>query len=551
MPRKPKKEAMMEVTVRCPAETIVSGKTCSWRYSCVSQNLTEEQHQSALGTAGARNCADTGQLGNYWYTSMSSYRIALAFNTGSLYIPALGTPISAKLRFGIRVAKWVNGLIQWNPLSTVHCCLPQTDFICPTGTTDPNFALNRVYLRGQELWSAVFPVCTGNEPDYFYTVDVDPSQIGADRTIVGWWTEPFEYRKCSAFYVLHSPSQAWIDVTYMVPDLIVRTGLATDLFPDRASLRGELQAAGAGFPVDAWFQYGVVSGVYGNSSAKVSLSSLETFVALLTGLTPNRTYFYRAVADDHYQPVVYGGEESFATPPVVNALEVETLAASSITPSSAQLNGRIISTGAGPPVNCFFRWGTNPSDLVNTTPPTIATGVEPFSANLVGLTVGATYYFQAVAENASQSADGTILAVAIPAQKDLVVDTDPASLVGSSSARLHGRLVLEGAGFPVNVWFEYGVSSGLPTRTTPAVVKSSLGAFEASIGGLYPGTPYYFHAVADDGASPIAYGQEMSFTTLSGGEPADGDGSSVLWWLLGLCTVGIALVYRQRKKKER
>lgn len=89
-----------------------------------------------------------------------------------------------------------------------------------------------------------------------------------------------------------------------------------------------------------------------------------------------------------------------------NAPSVTTLPATSVTTSSATLNGSINPNGL--PTTCFFEWGPT-SYTNNTTPPASAgfgTSVVPVSAGITGLSSGHTYHYRLKGSNADGIAYG-------------------------------------------------------------------------------------------------------------------------------------------------
>jgi alpha-tubulin suppressor-like RCC1 family protein len=104
-------------------------------------------------------------------------------------------------------------------------------------------------------------------------------------------------------------------------------------------------------------------------------------------------------------------------------LTVTTVAASSVTSTSAALNG---SMTAGPnAATVWFEWGTSPtlSNPNTTAPQAIAAGtaVVPFSTSASGLTANTTYYFRAVASNSGGTASGDTLTFTTPGPVTLTV----------------------------------------------------------------------------------------------------------------------------------
>ena len=91
------------------------------------------------------------------------------------------------------------------------------------------------------------------------------------------------------------------------------------------------------------------------------------------------------------------------------------------------------------------------------------------------------------------------------------VATNPASNVGSNGGTLNGNLSSLGTSTSVAVSFDYGLTTGYGTSTTP-VSLTSPGSFVAALSGLTPGTGYHFRAKAVAGTVTV-YGADQTFTT--------------------------------------
>ena len=100
----------------------------------------------------------------------------------------------------------------------------------------------------------------------------------------------------------------------------------------------------------------------------------------------------------------------------------------------------------------------------------------------------------------------------------ILVETDPATGILAHGATLNGDLTSIGSLVPIDVYFEYGVTSGLYPYTTAIQVMTAIGEFHEHISLLQNNTVYYFRAVASDGTSTV-YGVERSFTTVSPTSP--------------------------------
>jgi len=100
----------------------------------------------------------------------------------------------------------------------------------------------------------------------------------------------------------------------------------------------------------------------------------------------------------------------------------------------------------------------------------------------------------------------------------ILVETDPATNILAHGATLNGDLTAIGVSTLVDVYFEYGVTTGVYPYTTPIQVMTAIGIFHDDVTHLQNNTTYYFRAVADDGTT-IVYGIEREFTTISPTSP--------------------------------
>ncbi len=169
-------------------------------------------------------------------------------------------------------------------------------------------------------------------------------------------------------------------------------------------------AVANGLNTYAWFELGLASDLTGgDNTVQVyvghdNVAQSVSYAATL--LTPGTTYYYRLVASNA-AGTVYGDIASF-TPGAAPA--VSTLTASSISATAATINGNANPHGLD--TQAWFEWGTN-SDLAgssSTTPASVGSGtaVQTFSFPLTGLS-GGTYYFRAVASNATGTTRGGIV----------------------------------------------------------------------------------------------------------------------------------------------
>ena len=148
------------------------------------------------------------------------------------------------------------------------------------------------------------------------------------------------------------------------------------------------------------FQWGT-STAYGNeipgNPSLVSGTTTQTVTADLTGLTMNTTYHYRVVATSS-AGTSNGSDKTFITSTILPI--VTTNSATSVTTSSATLNGTVNPNGLSTTVK--FRWGTNTNygNEITGIPSSISgTTTQAVMGNLTGLLANTTYHFLVVATN--------------------------------------------------------------------------------------------------------------------------------------------------------
>jgi hypothetical protein len=183
--------------------------------------------------------------------------------------------------------------------------------------------------------------------------------------------------------------------------LSVTTNDATVVTSSGATLNGYLNDLGPNSSVQVYFQYGTTPSM-GSSTTPVSRTSTGAFTASLSGLISNTPYYFRAIAVG--ATTAYGSNKNFST--LAGSLAVTTNAATSISPSGAQLNGTLTSLGGASSINVYFQYGLT-SSYTNST--SMITMTAPGSYNFVisGLSASTTYHFRAVASGGSATGSDT------------------------------------------------------------------------------------------------------------------------------------------------
>ena len=206
-----------------------------------------------------------------------------------------------------------------------------------------------------------------------------------------------------------------------------------------------------------------------------------------------------------------GGETSGSgSTPVVT-----TLAATSITPTSAILNGSVIPNGLQ--TQSWFEYGTDSAlrTYTSSTKQDAGSGLTSQAANMTwnGLVAGTTYYFRFCAENSKGFSKGQIVSFTTSSPgSPPTVATLSATSVGATGATLNGNVTANG--LATNAWFEYGTDPNLASSTSTSSQSVGSGttsqSVNAALTGLTTGTTYYYRVAASN-SSGTTRGSIASF----------------------------------------
>jgi len=294
----------------------------------------------------------------------------------------------------------------------------------------------------------------------------------------------------------------------------VSTNSATSISQTSATLNGSVNPNGAS--TNAWFEYGTTYSL-GSQTSSQSVGSGTSNTSTnysVSGLSNNTTYYFRAVAQNNYG-TAYGSILSFTTTGNVgSAPSVSTNSATSISQTSATLNGSVNPNGAS--TNAWFEYGTTYSLGSQTSSQSVGSGTSNTSTNysVSGLSNNTTYYFRAVAQNNYGTAYGSILSFTTTGNSggcSPIVTSNSASFITENSTSLLGYI--NPNGYTTEAWFEYGTNSSLGTRTSYQTFYSySSQDLIRYVSSLTPNTTYYYRAAAQNSCGTV-YGSTLSFTT--------------------------------------
>lgn len=202
------------------------------------------------------------------------------------------------------------------------------------------------------------------------------------------------------------------------------------------------------------------------------------------------------------------------------AAVVTDLPASDVQPTTATLNGDVLTNGGfAPTITIYYGPGDGGTNAVNWAN-SVRVGVEngAFSNSVTGLSPSTKYYYRAEAVNlAGTSWAGTSSSFTTSTASRPQVVNAAATSIGGTFATLNGNVVSTG-GAPTTVTLYYGPADG---GTTAGAWANSLsfaaaaGPFQLTVGSLVTNTAYYFTAWASNLAGAAWASPSLSFRTLA------------------------------------
>ncbi len=204
---------------------------------------------------------------------------------------------------------------------------------------------------------------------------------------------------------------------------------------------------------------------------------------------------------------------------------VNTVEASNISMTSAQLNGNVLFAGYDENYERGFQWGSDRNNLTNLLPESTSASTEGlYNEILTDLIANTTYYYRAYVVNEFDTTFGVVRSFTTSGTPIMVVTTGNADNIMMESATLRGRVISMGENETVTVGFKYGTGEDALTTEAGTTTLSAAGNFEHNLTGLSDSTTYYY-CVFETNSTDTVYGDTLNFTTL--GEPAPVEPMSV------------------------
>lgn len=242
-----------------------------------------------------------------------------------------------------------------------------------------------------------------------------------------------------------------------------------------------------------------------------AMNGQASFSANVSGLSSNETYYVRAYARNTIG-VAYGNDVTFTTGSVLT--EVVTSAATSISATTATLNGSIVVAGSPEYTEKGFCYSTSSNPTTSNNKVIVSgTGSGPYQKNITNLAYQTLYYVKAYAIQNGQTIYGNEVSFST-SWTDAQVQTSAVTNITSTSAKFNGVVTNVGNPNYTERGFCYSSTANQPTINNTKVIVSGTGAgnYYKNMTDLVSGETYYVRAYVMQNGEAI-YGSVVSFTT--------------------------------------
>lgn len=237
------------------------------------------------------------------------------------------------------------------------------------------------------------------------------------------------------------------------------------------------------------------------------------FIANMTGLTANTTYYVRAFATNN-AGTSYGDEVSFTTTQNFSAPTVTTSNVTDITETTALGGGSVTSDGGTTVTERGICWSTSHNPTIDDQHGSNGTGTGSFTVEMANLNPNTTYYVRAYAINSVGTSYGEEISFSTTSYLFApTVTTQPVVDIAQTTATGGGNVIDDGGATVIERGVCWSTSHNPTTANSHASSGTGTGEYTVSITGLTASTTYYVRAYAVN-SQGTSYGEEVSFNTL-------------------------------------
>ena len=231
----------------------------------------------------------------------------------------------------------------------------------------------------------------------------------------------------------------------------------------------------------------------------------------MTSLQPNTTYYVRAYAENK-KGISYSDEKNFIT---LSLPQVQTNEVKNVQSGSAELSGTLLFDGNDASIIKGFCWSNKSAPTLDDTYVIVSTDETTFTHQLNNLLGETTYYVRAFAKSKISVVYGDEKMFLTSPATLPIIKTNGVNSVTYTSASISSSIISTGGSHISECGVVYN-TSGNPTISDEKMLASvNIGTHLYNLDNLQTGTTYHARVYAIN-AIGIAYGEEVSFTTLDG-----------------------------------
>ncbi len=307
-----------------------------------------------------------------------------------------------------------------------------------------------------------------------------------------------------------------------------------------ATLNGTITNTSGENPTVRGFEYGTTIS-YGTSTIESGSFGIGAYIKNVNTLTCGTLYHYRSYATNSGGSG-YGNDQTFTTGTCSGISTLTTEAVSTLTSTSATLNGTVTNTNGANPTIRGFEYGTTIS--YGTTVNESGTfGISSYSKDISSLTCATLYHFRSYATNSVGTGYGNDQTFTTNSCTYPDLTTTYATSIVKTAATLNGSISNTGGVNPTIRGFEYGLDTSYGTQVNESG-SFGIGSYSKNISSLTCGTLYHYRSYATN-ANGTGNGNDQTFTTgtCSGtiGWTAQYNIGAKTWWAIASSTDGTKL----------
>jgi hypothetical protein len=295
----------------------------------------------------------------------------------------------------------------------------------------------------------------------------------------------------------------------------VTTQAVTSIDKTSATANGNVTDLGEETEVEAGHQYREDGESTWINTATQTVTATGAYTTSLTGLEPDQKYEVRSrITWDSGAEEVFGSIVEFDTLPL-DSPTVTSNAATSITDTSATLNGDLTSLGDYEDVDVFFEWREGTEGAWTETGKVNRDSTGTFNASISSLTPDTLHQFRAVVEyDTTKRVEGATLEfTTLEVSVGPTVTTDAVTEISLTKATFNGELTDLDGETAVDVAFDFRVVGAGSWIRTATEELTALGTFDFNQTGLTQGTDYEVRAVVIYDTDQENFGATVPFTT--------------------------------------